>query len=286
MSPTEATYNSSCSPESEGWKSVDSDLSLQTRQILGIPFLLNPADEAVELSLQGGLVLVPAAPPLAGDFLHDSQYRESLLNGDFILPDSGAMVLIWNLAHPFSPAKRLARLSGLEFIKALVVKLSQSPEVRSFWIMPNEREQNANINWLHSRGVANVTEKECYLAPNYGANKSPGSGGIRDAELLAQLESSRPEVIVINLGGGIQEKLGLYLKRELSYSPTIICTGAAIAFLSGCQASIPGWADKFYLGWFLRVLNAPGKFLPRYLKAMKIFWLLARYGAKLPEARA
>ncbi len=256
----------------------------RTLQILGIPFLENNATEAVALSLEGGLVLVPAAPPLAGDFLRDFQYRESLLNADFVLPDSGAMVLIWNLAHPFSPAKRLARLSGLEFIKALVVALSARPEVRSFWIMPNEREQAANLRWLHSRNVAGASEKDCYVAPNYGATRS-ADGALRDEELLAQIEAARPDVIVVNLGGGIQEKLGLFLKRELSYRPAIICTGAAIAFLSGCQASIPGWADKYYLGWFLRVANAPGKFAPRYLKAMKIFWLLIRYGESLPAAR-
>ena len=36
--------------------------------------------------------------------------------------------------------------------------------------------------------------------------------------------------ILINLGSGIQEPLGLYLNENLNFKPGIICTGAAIAF--------------------------------------------------------
>jgi len=267
------------SSEANGGRSLPEK---RTQQILGIAFSGNSASEAVELALAGGLVLAPAAPPLAADFLQDHSYREAILRADFVLPDSGAMVLLWNLGHRFSSAKTLSRLSGLEFLKSLVAKLAAQPEIRSFWIMPNEAEQSANLRWLRARGLARITERDCYIAPNYTANNLVDGHGLRDLALLARLETARPNVIVVNLGGGIQEKLGFFLKQELSFRPAIICTGAAIAFLSGCQASIPGWADRYYLGWFLRILHAPKKFGPRYLRALKIVWLLVRYREKLP----
>jgi len=92
----------------------------------------------------------------------------------------------------------------------------------------------------------------------------------------------RPDHVVICVGSGPQEKLGLFLKRELSYGPGIHCLGAAIGFLSGEQASIPAWADRAYLGWLLRCIDDPRTFVPRYLKAFRLVYLLARYGATPP----
>jgi len=68
----------------------------------------------------------------------------------------------------------------------------------------------------------------------------------------------------------------------LNYLPAIHCIGAAIAFLSGDQVFIPVWADKFYLGWLFRTLSEPGRFLPRYWNARKLYSLIHRYRDQLP----
>jgi len=256
----------------------------QTVEILGIPFLTNPTDEAVELSLRGGLIVVPSAPLLAADLMENHLYREALVHADFVLPDSGAMVLAWNVAHLASPAKRLSRLSGLEFLRVLIPRLSARSDLRTFWIMPNEVEQKANLSWLRSQGIK-VSEGDSYVAPNYTAQDQLSGSRLRDPELLARIEAARPDVIVVNVAGGVQEPLGFFLPQELSYRPSIICTGAAIAFLTGCQAAIPDWADRYYLGWLLRILHTPQKFVPRYVGAAKIFWLLARHRDEMPRAQ-
>jgi UDP-N-acetyl-D-mannosaminuronic acid transferase (WecB/TagA/CpsF family) len=85
---------------------------------------------------------------------------------------------------------------------------------------------------------------------------------------------------MINIGGGVQERLGFYLKENLSYRPSIICVGAAIAFITGQQAAIPVWADTLMLGWFLRCLHAPKKFAPRIWKGLRLMPLLAKYRAR------
>ncbi len=68
---------------------------------------------------------------------------------------------------------------------------------------------------------------------------------VEDKELIEKLQAIRPKHVVITVGGGTQERLGLYLKRNLDYLPAIHCIGAAIAFLSGDQVHIPEWADRF-----------------------------------------
>jgi UDP-N-acetyl-D-mannosaminuronic acid transferase (WecB/TagA/CpsF family) len=114
-----------------------------------------------------------------------------------------------------------------------------------------------------------------YEAPRYG-------GEIEDLALLKRVEDLRVKHIVITIGGGTQELLGLYLKRNLNCLPAIHCIGAAIAFLSGDQVKIPDWADRLYLGWLFRCVSAPSRYVPRYWSAVKLVPLLWRYRDKLP----
>ena len=89
----------------------------------------------------------------------------------------------------------------------------------------------------------------------------------------------------MTLGGGTQERLGLYLRSELNCKPSIHCVGAAIAFLSGDQVQIPRWADRMYLGWLFRCLSDPARYMPRYWDARKLLSLMIRYGSSLPDSR-
>jgi UDP-N-acetyl-D-mannosaminuronic acid transferase (WecB/TagA/CpsF family) len=87
---------------------------------------------------------------------------------------------------------------------------------------------------------------------------------------------------VVTIGGGTQERLGLYLKQNLSYLPAIHCIGAAIAFLSGDQVHIPVFADKLYLGWLYRCISDPRRYVPRYWEARRLLGLMVRYRSELP----
>ena len=50
--------------------------------------------------------------------------------------------------------------------------------------------------------------------------------------------------------------------------------GAAIAFLTGEQAKIPPFIDKLFLGWFFRILFSPKLYLVRYLKSIRLFFMI------------
>jgi UDP-N-acetyl-D-mannosaminuronic acid transferase (WecB/TagA/CpsF family) len=101
--------------------------------------------------------------------------------------------------------------------------------------------------------------------------------------LLELINRRRPAHIVVGLGGGIQEKLGYYLKLNASYRPAIHCIGAAIGFLSGDQVPIPLWADYLILGWLFRCLSEPKKFFPRYWKARRLVPLMLKYQDRVPN---
>jgi len=94
--------------------------------------------------------------------------------------------------------------------------------------------------------------------------------------------SQPPGHVIIGIGGGVQEKLGLFLKENSRTKPAIHCIGAALAFLTGDQAPIPMWADRLYLGWLLRLLRQPRVFGPRYVSAARLPLLIFRYRETLP----
>jgi UDP-N-acetyl-D-mannosaminuronic acid transferase (WecB/TagA/CpsF family) len=238
--------------------------------ILGVRFFNGTVEDAVERMERGGLLVVPAAPALK-DIDRNPGYREALLNADLCITDSAFMVLIWNRISK----QKIHRLSGLKYLRELLRREDAHRPGNVVWIMASPASAQKNLAWLREQGIE-VPEECLYLAPMYGSQ-------IEDPVLLAMLDRLRPQHIVVTVGGGTQERLGLYLKQRLSYRPAIHCIGAAIAFLSGDQVGIPVWADKFYLGWLFRTMADPKRFGPRYWEARKLLKLMVRYRERLPE---
>ena len=177
--------------------------------------------------------------------------------------DSGFMVLILRLLYRV----RMVRLSGLEFLANYLRDLAGDADPGLYMVEPTAEDHAANQKYLHRLGVK-YDPAACYIAPLYTET------ALRDDKLLQDIEARRPAVVLINLGGGIQERVGYFLKRHLSYQPAIICTGAAIAFLSGRQVQIPMWADFLYLGWLFRSFSNPRRFIPRYVYGLRLVPLL------------
>ena len=244
-----------------------------THRILGIDFFDGSAKAAIDIMRNGGLLVIPAAPALK-DLDRNLGYRDALLNADLAITDSAFMVLTWNRMQS-TPIKRL---SGLEYLRELILEPDVRQPGNTLWIMASLTSAQRNLAWLAGQGIV-VPEDNIYMAPIYG------SAPIDDPALLERLNRLRPQHIILTLGGGTQERVGLYLKRSLGYRPAIHCIGAAIAFLSGDQVRIPVWADKFYLGWLLRSLSEPKRYIPRYLDAFKLYPLMRRYRERLPDLK-
>lgn len=245
--------------------------------ILGIGFHVGTVAQAVDAALQGALVLAPSGPGLAGDLVNSPAYRAAVLAAEVNLTDSGFMLLLWR----WRMQRRLPRLSGLGYLQALL----QHPKIKeagaTFWVMPGAEEQALNLHWLNAHGVA-VSPEDCYVAPVYGA------GFIEDDALVARIRARRPRVVIIAIGGGVQERLGLALQQRLAADPArpgVVCIGAAIAFLSGAQVAIPAWADRWCLGWLCRIISSPRRYGPRYLAALRLAGLIRRHGRALPPLR-
>ena len=241
-------------------------------KILGVSFFKGTVKEACQKAQCGGLVVAPSGPGMANDLQSCKFYAKALLNADLTLLDSG-LIGLW--AKCFTKEK-YTRISGLAFLKEYLDGGYWAVE-NSLWVMPDLAQSKANLQWIKDRYGAEISEEFVYVAPIYEQK-----GEIIDDQLLECVERLKPKNLFIQLGGGVQERLGLHLKNSLSQAPSILCTGAALAFLSGQQVAIPTWVDRFYLGWLFRCVDQPRVFIPRYLKSFRLLYLLFRYGERLP----
>jgi|TARA_B110000046_G_scaffold176341_1_gene201920 N-acetylglucosaminyldiphosphoundecaprenol N-acetyl-beta-D-mannosaminyltransferase len=208
---------------------------------------------------KGGLLVLPAAPALANIY-SDKSYHKALKHADIALFDSGFFCLLLRIFKGI----KIKKYSGLKFLTQFLKSLKNCSD-KILMINPSYNEQLLNKKYLKLKKINNSNH---YVAPFYNKNI------INDLKLLKMIKKDKPRYIVINLGGGVQELLGSYLKYNLDYKPSIVCSGAAIAFLTGQQAKIPSIFDKLYLGWLIRIMFNPFIFIPRYIKAFKLFFLM------------
>jgi len=249
-------------------KIIPSDLY---RNILGIRFFVGSASQAVAAGMRGGLVVAPAAPSLL-DLCQEGDYRRALLESDLAITDSGFMVLLWNAIA----LDRIPRISGLKYLKLLLFQPEFRQPGATFWVMPSQESLRRNLSWLQAQGIR-AEEEDCYVAPQYEA------GAICDEALLKLINDRRPAHVIIAVGGGAQERLGLFLKHGCHFRPGIHCVGAAIGFLTGDQVRIPSWADELKLGWLFRCVHSPNRFVRRYIKAFRLALVLWRFRDRLPH---
>ena len=246
--------------------------SWKMSNILGVSFFKGTVEEACKKAQSGGLVVAPSGPGMANDLPRCEIYAQALLNADLTLMDSG-LIGLWS---KFFKREKYTRISGLAFLREYLNSGYWTGE-NSLWVMPDKAQAKANLTWLRNRYGIRISEEFVYVAPMYSRK-----GEIIDNRLLERIEELRPQNLFVQLGGGVQERLGLYLKNSLTQLPAILCTGAALAFLSGQQVSIPNWTDRFYLGWMFRCFDQPRVFFPRYMKSFRLVYLLFKYGERLP----
>ena len=206
-----------------------------------------------------GLYVFPSAPGISS-IDSAKKYHNSLKKADLVFFDSGFFVLLLKIFKNI----KVNKFSGYKFLKYFFQYLKRNNNLSIFLIEPSKINSINNKKYILKLGIKKRNFFN-YIAPIYKSTK------INDKKLIKQLKKSKPNIILINLGGGTQEILGLNLKKKLSYNCKILCTGAAISFFTGDQAPINSLIDKFYLGWLTRLIFNPILFYKRYFYALKLF---------------
>ena len=202
---------------------------------------------------KGGFLVAPAASALT-NISNNKKYHESLKKSDVAIFDSGFFCILLRIFK----GKKVNKFSGYLFLKNFLSS-NFKKKTNFLTIDPTLDDSKINLLYFKSRNIKNI---KSYVAPQY-VNKN-----INDKNLIKIIKKYKPRYIIINIGGEIQEMLGLFIKKNINFKSSIICTGAAIAFLTKRQAPINDTLDKFYLGWLVRTLYNPRKFFFRTIKSL------------------
>ena len=206
--------------------------------------------------LKKGLFVFPAGPALA-NIEKSIKYYKSIKSADFVFFDSGFFVLLLRIFKNI----RVYKFSGYKFLGLFFKYIKKNKNKKVFCIDPNIRFSKSNIKFIKKLGIKKIQN---YVAPKYNLDK------LSDKKLIKLINIFKPNYLIINIGGGTQEVLGLYIKKNLKKKTTIFCTGAAISFYTRDQAPINDLIDKYYLGWLLRFLFNPFVFFKKYIIALRL----------------
>ena len=236
-----------------------------------ITFVNLKYNELNKLINKKGLFLFPSAPGIASIY-EQKQYYNSLKKADFVFLDSSFFVILLKFYKNIS----VIRFSGFKFLKIFFNFLKKNKNSKVFLIDPSLSKSINNVNFINKLGMKQNKIKS-FVAPFYSSNN------IKDINLIKQINKFKPKIILINIGGGIQEVLGSYLKKNIKINCKIICTGAAISFFTKDQAPINDFIDNFYLGWLLRLIFNPFSFSKRLIYAFKLINIVKNSNCKMVE---
>ena len=219
----------------------------------GIKFYNYSFTKIVSKINKGGLLVAPAASALAV-IDNNKKYYEALKKSDIAIFDSGFFCILLRVLK----GVKINKLSGYFFLKNFLA-ISFKKKNKFLTIDPTAIDSKLNKSYFRSKNINNV---KSYIAPKYNHNN------IYDKNLIKIIKKYKPKYIIINIGGEIQEILGLIIKNNINFKTSIICTGAAMAFLTKRQAPINDFIDRLYLGWLMRILFNPRKSLIRTIKSL------------------
>jgi N-acetylglucosaminyldiphosphoundecaprenol N-acetyl-beta-D-mannosaminyltransferase len=221
-----------------------------------------------KLEKSGGYMVIPAASALAM-YYKKKLYQKSLLKSTLAIFDSSFFCLLL-LIFKF---KKIKKFSGYRFLKNFISDLSMKNK-KILLLECSDKEKKINLLYLKSKKFRFVKN---YVCPIY----NPNSKQIRDKYLIKFVKSYRPKIIISNIGGLVQEPLALYIKNNVQYKCSIICSGAALSFITGSGAKITNLIDYLNLGWFSRIIFSPIIFIPRIFFSLRLISIVFKNKIKI-----
>ena len=247
---------------------IKANKKLKILNFYGIKFYNWEFKKILKRINSGGYLVAPAASALS-QIHKDKIYYDSIKKSSCAIFDSGFFCVLLRLFGVYNATK----LSGFLFLKYILkeksIKKKKILLINSSILQEEKNKELMNIN--------KFKKILSYKSPFYRSNK------IVDLKIIDYIQKKKPSYVIINIGGGKQEPLALYIKKNIKFKISILCLGGAIDFITGIQAPINELIDKLYLGWLLRIIfNLKIFFLRVFNSLYLIFYFknrnyLARY---------
>lgn len=156
--------------------------------------------------------------------------------------------------HGYRKAERIA---GPDFMDE-VFRISEERGYRHFFYGGDEK-------WL-SVMEKNVKQKypKLNIAGIYAPSKDINVENGDFEEDIQTINDAKPDFIWVGLGAPKQEFWMAKVKGKVC--GMMLGVGAAFDFVSGRKKRAPKWMQKSGLEWFHRMIQEPGRLLPRYIR--------------------
>jgi N-acetylglucosaminyldiphosphoundecaprenol N-acetyl-beta-D-mannosaminyltransferase len=228
-------------------------------QFYGINFCEANYNLIIELLIKKkGYLVMPAASALV-NIKNNFLYYNSLKKSTVAIFDSGFFCI---LLFIFKFLK-FKKFSGYKFLK-LFMNDKNLKDRRILLLDPTVKDSKLNNSYLKFKKFKFIRN---YICPIYDKKN------VEDKNLLILINKYKPHIVIINIGGLIQEPLALYIKNNSSYKLISICSGAAISYFTGSQVKISDRIDNLYMGWVFRIIHNPKIFF-RVIKSIYLVQLV------------
>lgn len=215
--------------------------------ILGIPvdmLTLTEAAGKLEQYIRQRVprLVVTANPEIIMLARHDAGFKEILTNTDMVTADGiGVVVAARILGEPLEE-----RVTGIDLSRELFrVASRQGYRIYLLGARPGVAEQAA-LNLVRDfPGLQVVGCHDGYFS--------------EDGPVVADIRARTPDILLVALGMGKQEKWVWRYKDELGV-PVSIGVGGSLDVYAGVARRAPGWVQKLGLEWLYRLLRQPSRF--------------------------
>lgn len=203
----------------------------------------------------------------------DEELYQCYQNADLLLPDGIGMVKAAELLH----GAKLSRVPGSEFI---------------FDICEVAREQDKGVFVYGAKEEVNARSCEI-LAGRFPGLRIAGRANGYVAEdqmdgLIASINKSRAEVLLLALGSPRQEKWFARNKERLAHVKLVQAVGGTLDTIGGSVKRAPQIWQRCHLEWLYRLLAEPKRMgrqrvLPVFVWRVLKEWVKNRIGFRRPS---
>jgi len=193
----------------------------------------------------------------------DKSFLDQVEKANLVLADGKPVAIACSILYH----KKQERVAGMDFMPRLL-KLA------------NEKRMPVFFYGSTQEVLDKLKEKISNLYPDIiqAGFISPPFGFVNEDEIMKDIEQinrSEAKLIFVSLGCPKQEKWMAAHSKKIN--GVLLGVGAAFPVTAGIKKRAPVWMQKIALEWFYRLLQQPGRLIPRYFITNTMFlYLLTR----------
>ena len=230
----------------------------ETIALFGLPISNVTMAEAVSriedaIQTGGPHQIATANLDFARNALRDAALQRVICDCSMVLPDGAPM--LWASRLLGKPLQE--RVTGVDLIPELA-RLSAAKGYRIFFLGSSETSAAAAQAVLEKRfpGVQVVGRYSPPLAPLEEMDNET---------ILQEVSRAKPDILLVAFGNPKQE-FWIHRFKKLLDVPVLIGIGGSLEMISGTLRRAPVAFRKLQMEWFYRMVQEPGRLLPRYCR--------------------